>query len=287
MKSLKLFFLVCGLVLVLTQLASAIDKPYEGISADELMKIKYYIKHTKFAQDYQSTGHVWLITKGGFKRHRKFLRSRITLNRKSDGIDYKDVVAFTEPRNVKGLAILTWTYSDPKKEQDAWLWLPSLRKIRRISQSQADDSFMGTDFTTEEITIRRWEDETYEIIGNKKFEGYHSEFTGKTYYEGLDCYLVEAKPKRKDWYYSKRIVWINKNTGASIFDEIYDTVGRKARTLFREYQEYEKGYLPQTLLECKNLRTGHRTIITFDEITFDSGLKERLFTEKTLMRSKW
>ncbi|MQY64895.1 MAG: outer membrane lipoprotein-sorting protein, partial [Clostridia bacterium] len=56
---------------------------------------------------------------------------------------------------------------------------------------------------------------------------------------------------------------------------------------FREYQEYEKGYLPQTLLECKNLRTGHRTIITFDEITFDSGLKERLFTEKTLMRSKW
>ena len=70
MKSLKLFFLVCGLVLVLTQFASAIDKPYEGISADELMSIKYYIKHTKFAQDYQSTGHVWLITKGGFKRHR-------------------------------------------------------------------------------------------------------------------------------------------------------------------------------------------------------------------------
>lgn len=287
MKSLKWFFLVCGLALVLTQLASAIDKPYEGISADELMKIKYYIKYTKFAQDYQSAGDVWLITKGGFKRHRKFLRSRITLNRESDGIDYKDMVMFTEPRNVKGLAILTWTYIDPKKEQDAWLWLPSLRKIRRISQSQADDSFMGTDFTTEEITLRRWEDETYEIIGNEKFKGYHCEFTGKTYYEGLDCYLVEAKPKRKDWYYSKRIVWIDKNTGASIFDEIYDPLERKARTLFREYQEYEKGYLPQTLLECKNLRTGHKTIITFDEIIFDSGLKERLFTEKTLMRSKW
>ncbi len=287
MKSLKWFFLVCGLVLILTQLASAIDKPYEGISADELMRIKYYIKYTKFAQDYQSTGHVWLITKGGFKRHRKFLRSRITLNRESDGVDYKDMVVFTEPRNVKGLAILTWTYISPKKEQDAWLWLPSLRKIRRISQSQADDSFMGTDFTTEEITLRRWEDETYEIIGNKKFEGYHSEFTGKTYYEGLDCYLVEARPKREDWYYSKRIVWIDKNTGASIFDEIYDPLERKARTIFREYQEYQKGYLPQTLLECKNLRTGHRTIITFDEITFDSGLKERLFTEKTLMRSKW
>jgi len=287
MKSLRCFFLVCGLALVLTQLANAIDKPYEGISADELMKIKYYIKYTKFARDYQSIGDVWLISEGGFKRHRKFLRSRITLNRESDGMDYKDMVVFTDPGSVKGLAILTWTYIDPKKEQDAWLWLPSLRKIRRISQSQADDSFMGTDFTTEEITLRRWEDETYEIVGNEKFKGYHSEFTGKTYYEGLDCYVVEAKPKRKDWYYSKRIVWIDKNTGASIFDEIYDPLERKARILFREYQEYQKGYLPQTLLECKDLRTGHKTIITFDEIKFDSGLKEGLFTEKTLLRGKW
>lgn len=287
MKVLRWFLLLCGLALVLTQFASAIDKPYEGISADELMKIKYYIKYTKFAEDYQSVGDVWLITKGGFKRHRKFLRSRITLNRESDGVDYKDMVVFTDPGNVKGLAILSWTYIDPNKEQDAWLWLPSLRKIRRISQSQADDSFLGSDFTTEEITLRRWEDETYEIIGNEKFKGYHSEFTGKTYYEGLDCYLVEAKPKRKDWYYSKRIVWVDKNTAASIYDEIYDTLGRKTRTIFREYQEYEKGYLPQTLLECKNLRTGHKTVVTFEEIKFDTGLNERLFTEKTLMRSKW
>jgi len=197
------------------------------------------------------------------------------------------MVVFTEPQSAKGLAVLTWTYIDPKKEQDVWLWLPSLKKIRRISQAQADDSFMGSDFTTEEITIRRWEDETYSIIGEEKFKGYYCEFTKKTYYQGLDCYLVEAKPKRKDWYYSKRIVWIDKNTGASIYDEIYDPLGRNTRTIFREYQEYPKGYLPQTLLECIDLRTGHRTIVTFDKIVFDSGLTESFFTEKTLMRSKW
>jgi len=287
MKSLKWLFLACGMAVILTRLAISIDKPYEGISADDLMKIKYYIKYTKFAKDYQSTGDVWLISKGGFKRHRKFLRSRITLNRESDGIDYKDMVVFTEPASTKGLAVLSWTYIDPKREQDVWLWLPSLKKVKRISQSQADDSFLGTDFTTEEITIRRWEDETYRVIGSEKFKGYYCDFTGKTYYEGLDCYLVEATPKRKDWYYSKRIVWVNKNTGANILDEIYDPLGRKARIIFREYQEYPKGYLPQTLLECKNLRTGHRTVVTFDEIKFDSGLNEAFFTEKTLMRSKW
>ncbi len=287
MKCAKWVFLVCGLALVLAQLASAVDKPYEGISAGDLMKIKYEIKYTKFARDYQSTGDVWLIGKGGFKRHRKFLRARIILNRESDGMDYKDYVAFTEPRNVKGLGILTWTYIDPEKEQDVWLWLPSLKKIRRISQSQADDAFLGSDFTTEEITIRRWQDETYEITGEEKFKGYQCEFDGKTYYEGLDCYIVEAKPKRKDWYYSKRVVWIDKNTGGNVFDEIYDPVGRKARTIFREYKDYGNGYWTQTLLECKNLRTGHSTVVTFEEIKFDSGLKEGFFTEKSLMRSKW
>ena len=126
------------------------------------------------------------------------------------------------------------------------------------------------------------------MLGEEKFKGYHSDFTKKTYYQGADCYVVEARPKRKDWYYSKRIVWINKKTGASIFDEIYDQLGRKVRTIFREYRSLpENQCLLQVFLECKDLRTGHKTIITFDEIKFNQGLDERFFTEKTLMRTKW
>ncbi|UCD85866.1 MAG: outer membrane lipoprotein-sorting protein [Deltaproteobacteria bacterium] len=284
--------LLLGLVIVAvsSQLTYALDKPYDGISADELMRITYDIQYTLFAKDYQSVGDVWMITKGGFKRHRKFLRSRIVLLRESDDMRYKDVVVFTEPQNVKGLAILSWTHMNPEKASEQWLWLPSQGKVRRVSQGDADDSFMGSDFTTEEITTRRWEDETYELVGEKKFEGYQSDYNGKTYYQDTDCYVVEAKPKKEDWYYSKRVVWLDKATGASIFDEIYDTLGRKVRTILKEYgtpPDFPEGYLPQTFLECANLRTGHKTVITFDDIKFDSGLKERLFSEKALMRTKW
>ena len=71
----------------------------------------------------------------------------ITLGRESDDLDFKDLVTVINPQSVKGLSVLTWTYISPNRDQDVWLWLPSLRKIRRVSQSDGDDSFIGADST--------------------------------------------------------------------------------------------------------------------------------------------
>ena len=265
---------------------NAASKPYAGISAEKLMKIMYDIKYTKFAKDFHCIGDFYLNDKRGFSRHRRFLRDRIILNRSADGLDYKDMVVITEPTNIKGLAVLTWSYLDPKREREQWLWLPSQRKVRRTSPSRADDAFLGSDFTVEEVTSRRWEDETYKILRKEKFPGYKSKFTGKTYYKGLDCYVVEAKPKKKDWYYTKRIVWLDQKTGADIFEEIYDQLNRKSRTIFRKYDFLPVGPAHH-ILECVNLRTGHWTVVKLSEVKFNSGLKESVFTYKALERSKW
>jgi outer membrane lipoprotein-sorting protein len=267
--------------------ASELKKPYEGISAEELMKIALSIQYTTYFHDYQSTGDVWLISEGGYKRHKRFERSRIILNRPEDGVYYKDMVVMTEPKSIKGLAVLSWTYLDPKREQDQWLWLPSLKKIRKVSQSEGDDSFIGTDFTTEEVTTRRLDDETYKMLGGEKFAGYHCDYTGKKYYEGTDCFKMEEKPKKENWYYSKRISWFDKSTGAEIYQEIYDPAGQKARTIFRDHNKYPDGTLAEKLLECKNLRNGNSTVIDVNEIKVNQGLSEDEFTEKALMRNAW
>lgn len=266
-----------------------VTKPYPGISADDLMKINIDIKFTKFAQDYKGIGFVKLINKKGFTRTRKWGRYRILLNKRSEVIDYKDLVIILGPENIKGLSVLTWTYLDPQKDQEVWLWLPSLRKIRRVSQSEEDDPFMGSEFTTEEMSTRKWEDETYKMIGEKKFGGYLSEYNGKTYYKDTDCYVLEAKPKRKEWYYSKRVIWLDKRHAGLIFDEVYDPAGRKWKTFLKEYGMWENGCLPQLFLEGKDQFTGHMSVIGFKEenIKFNSNLKESFFTERTLMRSKW
>ncbi len=292
----KIILLLLGAALTYS-CASAADlqyfqvyKPKEGMTADEIMQIKYHNKYSLFAKDYESIGDVVFIEKDGSRRNRRFLRQRIILGRASDDVSYKDLVMFTQPTSVKGLATLTWNYMNPNRDQDVWLWLPSLRKIRKVSAGQADDSFMGADFTVEEITSRRFSDETYKLIGEENFKGYTSVFDGKVFHKDEPCYVIECAPKRKPWYYSKRITYVSKNFGGNILDEIYDPNGKVYRTLFRGWiimNVNGKDYPAQNRVEGYDLRTGHKSIIIFDEIKFDQGLAEDIFTQKTLMRQRW
>ncbi len=218
------------------------------------------------------------------------MRRRIILGRDTDDVDYKDVTMFTGPTAVKGLGILSWTYMEYGRDPDQWLWLPSLKKVRKISASQGDDSFLGSDFTTEEITTREFEDETYKLLKSERFSGYTAEFNGKTYFQGVDCFVVEARPKREPWYYSKRVVWIDKETGGDIYQEIYDTTGRIYKRILKNYEVMDvngRAYPTQTLLEVKDLHTGHRTVIEMKGTKFDQNLEEGDFSERTLRRSKW
>jgi len=265
-------------------------KPKVGMTADEIMEIKYFNKYSLFAKDYESIGDVVFIEKDGSRRNRRFLRQRIILGRKSDDVSYKDLVMFTQPTSVKGLATLTWNYINPNRDQDVWLWLPSLRKIRKVSAGQADDSFMGGDFTVEEITSRRFSDETYKLVGEENFKGYTSIFDGRVFHKDEPCFVIECYPTRKPWYYSKRVTYVSKNFGGNILDEIYDPNGKLYRTVFRGWiimNVNGKEYPAQNRVEGNDLRTGHKTVIIFDEIKFDQGLAEDIFTEKTLMRQRW
>ena len=265
-----------------------VPRPYAGITADQLMKMWFAIKYTTFAEDVQMEGDYYLVAEDGFRRNWKFLRSRILLNRKTEDIDYKDLVVVTNPAQVKGMGVLSWTYLDPKRKQDVWLWIPSLKKVRRCSPSEGEDTFLGSDFTNDEVSTRRYGDETYKLLGEKKFPGYYLDFSKETYYKDLDCYLVEARPKKARWYYSRRIVWLDKETGADIFEEMYDQTDRKFKTILRHYQSYTaRKYPTQVLLECKNLRTGSSTVIINSDVTYDQGLSEEIFTQKELMRSRW
>ena len=287
---------VMALVSLLYGTALALDleyfqvyKPKDGMTADDIMQVEYFVKYTKFAHDAYFEGKAYFVDKGGTTLEKETLRKRITLGRKSDEVAYKDLVIFTTPQ-VRGLGTLTWTYMDPKKQQDSWLWVPSLKKIRKISTANADDSFLGADFTTEDILTRRFEDETYTLVGVKNFQGYTCEYDKKTYFKDAPCFVIECKPKRSPWYYSKRILWVDINTGGGIYEEKYDALGRKFNYIFKDYELYKvngKDYPAQVIVEGKDLRTGHRTTIINTVIKFDLGLSEDMFTERTLTQTRW
>lgn len=265
-------------------------KPTPGMTADQIMQLKYFNKYTLFAHGVYYTGRAYFIDKSGATRERTTARKRINLGRKSDGISYKDLNIFTGPTQVKGMCNLSWTYLDPKREQDAWIWLPSLKKIRKISASQADDSFLGADFTVEDIATRRFEDETYKLVKEDNFPGYTSEFMKKTYYKDTPCYVIEATPRRAHWYYVKRLIWVDKNYGGNIYEEKYNSKGEKFQTIFRLHKVFDvngKEYPLQMFLEGKDLRSGHRTEIINDTVKIDQGLSEEEFAPDVLGRSRW
>jgi hypothetical protein len=149
---------------------------------------------------------------------------------------------------------------------------------------------MGSDFTVEEVSTRKFGDETYKLIGTKEFPGYKFEHTGEMKFAGAPCFVIECVPKKENWYYAIRVVYVDKATGGNIFDEYYDKNGNLFKTLFREwtwYQPETKRFPMQHSLECKDLRTGHRTAILNQDEEYDVGLEDSLFSEKRLERSKW
>ena len=262
--------------------------PDEGMSVDEYMKLWYHLKYCKDCNDYWS--HGWVIKKDrrGYIRKQEWLRHMIILRRKSDDIDFKDLVTIINPQNVKGLSVLTWTYISHDRDQEVWLWLPSLRKIRRISQSEGDDSFIGADSTYDEVMTRKWEDETYRMIGEEEFPGYHSWKADKTYYKGIACIVIEATTKKKNWYYEKRRIFFEKDSALNVYEDYYDETGERFKTVFRLWSgEAELKYRTYLLPEFTNLREHHTSSLPIEETKFDQGLKENFFSAKVLMRSKW
>jgi hypothetical protein len=274
--------------LILPTSTGKMTRPSPGMNADDLMKIAFHTIYSKDSKDYDAVGKDHRINKSGLRLTRNWHRYRIILNRPQDDLDYKDITAFTGPENVRGLSVLTWTYLTSGREQDVWLWLPSLRKIRRISQTEGDDSFLGTDFTYEEIVSRKWGDETYAMLGDETFSGWKFLEDGKTYYQNTETVVIEAKPKKKDWYYAKRKVTLEKKTGLRIFDSYFDEMGRNQKTIFFYWKPIEGSQLEmEWLLEGVNLEENHRSIVAVERVKFDTGLSEMFFTERTLMRTKW
>jgi hypothetical protein len=266
--------------------SAELPRPEETMSAEQIMALWYDIEFTRFARDYKNYNTFILIDRGGGRRERKAYRSRITLRR--DGIDYKDFAVFLSPASIKGVAMLTWSYTDPGREREQWLYLPSMRKARRSSPAQDDDNAMGTVLTVEEMTSWRPEHERYRLLGMRHFSGYTSFMDGQRRNEGLPCFVIEGFPKRAQAFHARRTYWLRKDDGCCIMIEVFDRNEKLFKTIFRQFDAIgEKRFPAIVYLEAQDLRTGEKTVIRGDDITFDSGVDESQFTIDYLQRTTW
>ena len=116
-----------------------------------------------------------------------------TLEVKGDGD--KSMSIFDKPADVKGTAFLT--YSRALKPDDQWLYLPALKRVKRISSKNKSGPFMGSEFAYEDISSQEIEKYTYKYIKDEVING-------------IDCFVIERYPAYKYSGYKRQLVWINK-----------------------------------------------------------------------------
>jgi hypothetical protein len=200
--------------------------------------------------------------KGG-TRVREF--SILRMNTGANG-DQKFYVYFKAPADVRKMAYLVWKNID--RDDDRWLWLPSLNLKKRIAPGDKRTSFVGSDFLYEDVSGRSVDEDTHTLIET-------TEATHKIKSDPKDIDSVE---------FSYYFVWIHKETYLPMKAEYFDKNGKLYRRV--EATKVETIQDHPTVIEAKasDLNTGSSTINSFTNVKYDLGLKDRIFTERFLRR---
>jgi outer membrane lipoprotein-sorting protein len=194
---------------------------------------------------------------------------------KNFGDTDKTLMVFRNPRDVAGTGYLSFSYDDNQndggRDDDMWLYLPAMKRVRRIAGSGKNDSFMGTDFTYEDMGSRGLNKDMFSLRGEEAVDG-------------AACWVVEAKAKDGKGPYGRRVIWVRQDSYIFAAVDFYDRQDRPLKTLRVSGIDQIDGVWTARKMEMTNLRNKHSTIIEMSGISFNVPLEDSLFTVTNLER---
>jgi len=207
-----------------------------------------------------------LVNKQGKERVRKIKQIS-----KDFGDVEKSIMFFMTPADVRNTSFMNWSYTKKGKSDDQWIYLPVIKKVKRISSDSKSDYFMGSDFTYDDLGDRKLDADTHKLLREEKFKG-------------ETCYVVESKAKDSDYMYSKTVTWVIKGKNIGLKKEFYDEDGEHLKTLFVEKYEKIGDYNIITESVMKNIQKKHKTVMSLSKIKVDKGVSDKKFTERMMKR---
>lgn len=218
-------------------------------------------------EDRKGTVSMTLVNRRGAKRVR--VMEQVA---KDYGMDRKAIIVFNEPADVRGTRFLSWTYDEPGRDDDKWLYIPSMKKVRRISGAANNDFFMGSDFTYDDIDMgrRNISKDTHTYLGEESRGSY-------------ECWKVESVPVDKDDPVRRRVLWVDKKTCIPVYLEYYTDKGLSRVYEVLELQK-QQGFWNVKSSRMRNLETEHQTLMEFGPFVYDRGVDDNLFQVAVLQR---
>lgn len=184
----------------------------------------------------------------------------------------KSVSIFDRPKDVAGTAFLTWSHAT--KADDQWLYLPALKRVKRINSKNKSGPFMGSEFAYEDMSSPEVEKFTYKYLKDESIDG-------------VDCYVVENYPTDKTSGYTKRIAWTDKKDFKTLKVEFYDRKGALLKTLTQmDFVKHLDKHWRANKAVMVNHQTGKSTEIQSTNNRFKTGLTDKDFDKSSLKRMK-
>ena len=193
-----------------------------------------------------------------------------TLEVQGDGD--KSLVVFDRPRDIKGTALLN--FSHPTGMDDQWLYLPALKRVKRISSANKSGPFMGSEFAYEDISSQELSKYTYKWLRDEALDG-------------QECFVLERIPVYENSGYTRQVVWIDKDEYRVLKEDFYDRKDTLLKTLvYRGYKKYLEQYWYPDEMFMVNHQTGKSTLLSWKDYRFRTGLTDEDFNKNTLQRSR-
>ena len=200
---------------------------------------------------------------------RRDIRSK-TLETKDDGD--KTLTIFDRPEDVKGTALLT--FSHKKGSDDQWLFLPALKRVKRIASNNKSGPFMGSEFAYEDISSQEVEKYTYKYLKDEQLDS-------------EDTFVFERYPVDKNSGYTRQVVWMDKSEYRVQKIDYFDRKNSLLKTLtFNDYKQYKDKFWRASKMDMINHQTGKSTTLGWSNYEFSIGLSDREFDRNALKRAR-
>lgn len=209
-----------------------------------------------------------LISKSGRERVRETRSYWLDLRGGDDSLRSKRLIVFDTPTPLEDTSFLVWSDGRIETDDRRWVYLPALRKVRRIAGRDRGKSFAGTDFNYEDLSDLHVDEESHTLLGQ-------SEGEPTTYW------LVSSIPRDSASPYSKRIRWVHPDHYTTDRIEFYDHHERLLKTLVVEWQRVDEIWAWQRL-DMRNHKTGHATIVDIVGVEHGLGLDDEVFSQNRL-----
>ena len=193
-----------------------------------------------------------------------------TLEVEGDGD--KSLSVFNSPKDIKGTAFLSYTHA--LTPDDQWLYLPALKRVKRIASANKSGPFVGSEFAYEDLTSQEIEKYSYKWLRDDEFDG-------------RPVFVIEAYPAYENSGYVRQIVWLDKEMYQPLQIKFFDRKNAELKTLTSsDYQQYLGQYWRPGRMSMINHQTGKSTELNWENYQFQTGLKDRNFDRDTLKRAR-